>query len=169
VLPADFAAPVIVVQHQRPTAGDYLAESLNAKSDVSVKVADDKERPLPGKVYLAPANYHLMVEPDRTLSLSVDERVNHARPAIDVLFESAAEAYGESLAGLVMTGASSDGSRGLRTIKRHGGLTIVQDPKTAEVSIMPQAAMAATTIDYVTPLKALGRLLTKICTPLNST
>ncbi|MCX4187111.1 chemotaxis protein CheB [Methylophaga sp. OBS4] len=140
-LPRDFSLPIIAVQHTAPTSQGTLAELLNSFCDIEVREANEKEPIEPEKVYFAPANYHLLIEPDRTFTLTVDERVNHARPAIDVLFETAAEAYGVELVGLVLTGANADGAEGLRYLKDKGGLAVVQDPDTAVAPSMPQAAI----------------------------
>ena len=140
-LPRDFSLPIIAVQHTAPTSQSTLAELLNSFCDIEVREANEKEPIEPAKVYFAPANYHLLIESDRTFTLTVDERVNHARPAIDVLFETAAEAYGAGLIGLVLTGANADGAKGLRYLKDKGGLAIVQDPDTAIAPSMPQAAI----------------------------
>lgn len=161
-LPADFPVPVIIVQHVGPQANNYLAQHLNASCRLTVKEADEKESIAAGVVYLAPANYHLLIEEDKTLSLSVSERVNYARPSIDVLFETAADAYGPDLIGIVLTGANDDGSRGLRKIKEQDGLTVVQDPATALVSVMPKSAIAATAVDHILPLEEIGPFLCKI-------
>lgn len=159
---ADFPCPIMVVQHQDPLADDFLARHLDALSRVRVTVADEKETAKAGVVYLAPANYHLMVEDDHTLSLSVDEKVNFARPSIDVLFESAADAYAANLIGVILTGANHDGSQGLRQIKKQGGLTVVQDPRTAKAKNMPEAALAITKVDHILPLSGLGDFLNTI-------
>ncbi len=161
-LSADFPLPVIVVQHQHPTSDDFLVHYLNERCSLKVKQAEEKESILPGVIYIAPPDYHLMVEEDRTFSLSVDEPVNYARPSIDVLFETAADVYGARLAGLILTGASSDGSLGLKRIKESGGLTMVQDPETAEVDFMPRAAVGATEVDYVLTLKEIGKFLNRL-------
>jgi two-component system chemotaxis response regulator CheB len=162
-LPSDFPVPVVIVQHVLPTADDYLARSLKKKCRVTVKQADEKETPLPGVVYIAPPNYHLMIEIDRTLSLSTDEPINDARPAIDVLFETAAEAHESRLIGVMLTGTSSDGSRGLKEVKTRGGLTLVQDPATADAQPMPRAAPVATEVDWLAPLEEIGLLLCELC------
>lgn len=161
-LPADFALGVIVVQHMHPTSDDFLVRYLNEKCNLKVKQADEKEKIVPGVIYVAPANYHLMVEEDRTFSLSVDEPVNYARPSIDMLFETAADAYGARLVGVILTGASADGSHGLKRIKESGGLAIVQDPETAEADTMPRAAIAATEVDHVLPLEEIGPFLKRL-------
>lgn len=158
-LPADFPVPIMVVQHHDRHADDFLASFLNNLSALQVKVAEEKEKATGGFVYLAPANYHLLVEDDTTLSLSLDEKINYARPSVDVLFESAADVYGARLIGIILTGANKDGSKGLRCIQKCGGLTIVQDPVTAEAANMPEAAIAATTVDHIVDLNAVAPLL----------
>lgn len=142
-LPRDFALPIIAVQHIGPSTHSTLAEILDSYCEIQVREANEKEAIQPSTVYFAPANYHLLIEPDRTFTLTVDQRVNYARPAIDVLFETAAEAYGKGLIGMVFTGANSDGAKGLKYIKDKGGLTVVQDPSTATAPSMPQAAILA--------------------------
>jgi len=165
VLEEDFPAPILVVQHQDPQADDFLAHYLNNRCQIRVKIAEEKENLAPGVAYLAPANYHLLVEDDHTLSLSVEEKVNFSRPSIDVLFESAADAYGSHLIGLILTGANHDGSHGLRMIKECGGMALVQDPCTAQASSMPEAALLSTSVDFVLPLDELGNCLTAIFSP----
>jgi len=160
-LPSDFALSIIIVQHQHPESDDFIAKFLDAKCSLTVKQADEKESILPGVIYIAPPNYHLMIEEDRTFSLTIDKRVHYARPSIDILFETAADVFGEKLVGIILTGANKDGSHGLRKIKESGGLTIVQDPDTAEVDTMPKAAIASTKIDYILPLEKIGPF---ICT-----
>ncbi len=155
-LPADFPVPVMIVQHRSAKDDASLTELLGDKCSVIVKQAEDKETPAPGHVYIAPAGYHLLVEADRTLSLSVDPPVNSARPAIDVLFETAAESFGQALIAVVLTGASSDGAAGLRKITSLGGQAIVQDPATAYIATMPQAAIEATAVDCILPIDEIG-------------
>ena len=161
-LPEDFSFPVMVVQHIAPDSDGFLAVHLNNLSRVRVKEAFDKEPIRPATVYLAPPNYHLLVERDRTLCLSVDERVHFARPSIDVLFQNAADVYAERLVGVVLTGANTDGSQGLKHIRHNGGLTIVQDPSTAESPCMPSAAIEAAKPDYIAGLAGIGPLLTSL-------
>jgi two-component system chemotaxis response regulator CheB len=161
-LPADFPLPVLIVQHIGPDAGSGLARLLDECCALRVKEADEQDAILPGTVYLAPPNYHLLVERDGCLALSADPHVSFARPSVDVLFESAAEVFGPRLIGIVLTGANSDGSRGLRSVKQHGGLAIVQDPADAEARQMPQAAMVATRVDHVANLDGMAVLLQKL-------
>lgn len=149
---SEFPLPVIVVQHMSPGSNDFMARSLDAICGLKVGEAEEKEKIKPGNIYISPANYHLLVEEDETLALSTDAKVNFCRPSIDVLFDSAAEVYRQQLIGVILTGANSDGTRGLEKIKRMGGLTIVQDPKEAEVDIMPRSALDKVRPDHVKKL-----------------
>src|ERR1017187_1180771 len=159
LLPKDFNTPIIIVQHIGARSDSQLIKLLNDKSNLCIIEADEKEKIVPGKVYLAPPNYHLMIEMDKTFSLTIDERVSFARPSIDVLFESAAEAYKNKLIGVILTGSNSDGANGLKRIQECGGLTIVQDPKTAESAYMPTSAIAAIKPDYILSLNDITELL----------
>jgi two-component system chemotaxis response regulator CheB len=161
-LPPSFPLPIAIVQHRDKRANDFLAEYFDRLSGVIVTEAEDKEPLCAGHAYLAPAGYHLLIEPDRRFSLSVDARVNYSCPSIDVLFESAADAFAESLIGIVLTGANSDGAQGLKAIKTRGGLAVVQDPDEAEARAMPCAALQATPVDYVLDLKRIGLLLLQL-------
>lgn len=163
-LKEELDTPVIIVQHIGANSGNYMPQYLNSVSQLKVKEAEEKEKLKPGTVYVAPPDYHLLVESNETLSLSVDERVNYSRPSIDVLFESASDAFGNALIGIVLTGANSDGSAGLKKIRRAGGLAIVQDPHSAEVSAMPEAAIAAVGMpDHILSLEDIAKLLNRIC------
>jgi two-component system chemotaxis response regulator CheB len=141
-LPSKTPFPVLLVLHQLSGARSYLREILAGDCDLVIAEALDKETLRPGTVYTAPPDYHLLVEDDGTIALSQDPPENHCRPAIDVLFESAARVYGERLVGVLLSGANSDGARGLHAIHLAGGRTLVQDPATAQVSQMPTAALA---------------------------
>lgn len=165
VLPADYPLPLVVVQHLHPSQDAYLFERLNDGCALTVREAEEKEAVVPGHVYFAPPNYHLLIEMDRTFSLSIDPRVNFSRPAIDVLFASAAAAYGGGLVGVVLTGANHDGAQGLTTIKANHGLTVVQDPATAQTDYMPRAAIAAVAVDHILPLAAIGPFLAGLIRP----
>jgi two-component system chemotaxis response regulator CheB len=162
-LPGDFPLPVVVVQHRRPDSDDFLAVRLDEQSPLPVKEADDKEPLRPGTVYLAPADHHILIEQGGTLALSLDERVSHSRPSIDVLFDSAADVYENKVIGVVMTGANSDGSQGLKHIKQCGGLAVVQDPACAEADCMPREAIKATRVDRVLALEKIAPFLMKCC------
>jgi two-component system, chemotaxis family, protein-glutamate methylesterase/glutaminase len=162
VFPANYPWPIVVVQHLHPLQDGYFTERFAHRCALTVKEADDKEPIKVGYVYFAPPNYHLLIEDDKTFSLSTDEKVNYARPSIDVLFDCAADVYAPWLAGVILTGANHDGAQGLRRIKEKGGLALVQDPTTAESSFMPKAAIEATAVDYVLSLADIGRLLTEL-------
>ncbi|KQX46589.1 chemotaxis protein CheB [Paenibacillus sp. Root444D2] len=161
-LPSDYSLPIIIVQHILESSDSYLAEYLNTQVAIHVKEAIDKETIQPHHVYLAPPGYHLLIEDDRSFSLSIDPKVNYSRPSIDVLFDSAAFAFQEACVGVVLTGANRDGSSGLRTIKESGGITIVQDPETAEFPIMPQAAIDTVKVDYILSLDDIGKFLRQL-------
>jgi two-component system chemotaxis response regulator CheB len=162
-LPAAFPVPLVIVQHFSPHAMSRLHVLLERKCAINVREADEKIKPQPGAAYFVPPNYHLLLELDGTFSLSVDERVNFSRPAIDVTFETAAELYGSALIGVVMTGASADGSQGLARIRALGGYTIVQDPKEAQSVIMPQSAIRVAQPHAVLPLRDIGPTLIRLC------
>jgi two-component system chemotaxis response regulator CheB len=161
-LPAHFSIPIIIVQHLGAHSDSHWIKFLNEKSALKIKEADEKEKIETGHIYIAPPNYHLLIEKNKTFSLTIDERVNYARPSIDVLFESAAEAYKIKLIGIVLTGANNDGTRGIKRIKECGGLIIIQDPKTAESTCMPESAIAAIEPDYIDSLEDIVKLLIKI-------
>jgi two-component system chemotaxis response regulator CheB len=158
-LPADFPLPLLIVQHVDRDAGAGLAQLLDQRCALRVKEADDQDAIVPGTAYVAPANYHLLVENRERLTLSVDPHVSFARPSIDVLFESAADVFGPHLIGVVLTGANFDGAAGLKRVKDRGGLAIVQEPEDAEAAQMPRAALAATEVDHVVPLGSMATLL----------
>ena len=139
-LPADFAVPVVIVQHRGPDAQSFLSDLLQQWTGRKVLEPEDKEPIEPGHIYIAPANYHLLVETGH-FSLTTEAPVRYSRPSIDVMFGSAAHAYGKRLIGVVLTGANEDGSRGLQCVEEYGGYCVVQDPATAEVATMPEAAL----------------------------
>lgn len=159
-LPAGFSLPVAVTQHMAAYPGEgLLAGYLDSTGEIEVREAIDGEPFLPGVVYLSPPNYHMLCEYGDTLALSVDPKVNYARPSIDVLFESAAAVYRDGAIGVVLTGANHDGAAGLAAIGSRGGTTIVQDPDTAYSPTMPRAALEATHVDHVLPVDAIAGLL----------
>lgn len=161
-LPESFSMPIIIVQHIGVSSESYWIELLNNICKLKVKEADEKEKIEEGNIYVAPPDYHLLVEKDETFSLSIDERVNFARPSIDVLFESAATVFKEKLIGIILTGANNDGTNGIIKIKECGGLTIAQEPETAESPFMPASAIKSSNVDYVLSLKKIINLLLKI-------
>lgn len=156
---ASFRPAVLVVLHLPPNRPSVLQRVFGERCALPVREAVDKDPIDVGTVYLAPPDYHLQVEPDRTVSLSFDEPVNYSRPSIDVLFESAAHAYGASLLGIVLTGASADGAAGLRAVRACGGRAWVQDPVDAEVPLMPESALAVAGADDVLTLDGMCRRL----------
>ena len=158
-LPAAFDLPVFVVVHVPPDKNSILAELFDAKCDIKVQEAEDKEPIAGGTVYFATADYHLLVETDKTLSLSNDEPVLYSRPSIDVMFESAADAYGPGLIAVVLTGANQDGAQGLAAVVRAGGVAIVQTPEGAYAAAMPEAAIAAAPSARVLSLKEISLYL----------
>lgn len=155
-LPGNFPGSVLVVQHRKAAAEDLLSRLLRQVCPLPVLDAKDKIQIYPGHVYVAPADYHLLVERDKCLSLSVDAHVSYPRPSIDVLFETAAEVYRECLVAVLLTGANHDGTAGLGKIKACGGVTIAQDPATAEASIMPQSAIDTGWVDQILPLAEIA-------------
>jgi two-component system, chemotaxis family, protein-glutamate methylesterase/glutaminase len=158
----DFGVPVLIVQHLSAQADSYLSTRLDEVSALLVKEAEDKEILQAGVVYVAPPDYHLLVEADGSLTLSVDPKVNFSRPSVDVLFETASDAFADKLVGVILTGANQDGARGLARIKRRGGLAIVQSPDSAQADAMPRAALESTSVDQVLPLHEIAPFLNKL-------
>jgi two-component system, chemotaxis family, protein-glutamate methylesterase/glutaminase len=163
-LTTDFPCPIAIVQHRAVTEGDEqrLAHVLSRYSALPVRDADHGDAPLPANVYLAPADYHLLVEDDR-FELTVDELVHHSRPSIDMLFESAARAYGQEVVGVLLTGYGHDGTAGLLAIRTAGGATIAEDPETALQPKMPRSAIEAGAAAEVLKLDAIAPRLIELC------
>jgi two-component system, chemotaxis family, protein-glutamate methylesterase/glutaminase len=164
VLPSlrhDLDYAILLVLHRR--SGDSLLTGLlSDKTSLEVKEAEEKEAITPGVIYIAPANYHLLVEKDKTLSLDYSEKIHYSRPAIDASYETAAEAYGPLLIGVLLSGANADGAEGLLKIKQAGGLTIVQDPNEASVSYMPQQAIEKNAATKIVKTTQIIRLLNEV-------
>jgi two-component system chemotaxis response regulator CheB len=158
-LPRDYALPLLLVVHAPADPPSVIVELFQAKCRIPVKEAEDKEPIQAGTAYFAPPNYHLLVEPDRRLSLSSEEPLLFSRPSIDVLFESAADVYGPGLAALVLTGASCDGAQGLQAVHAAGGVALVQSPDSAQVPTMPQAALDACPGAHVLGLDRMAEFL----------
>lgn len=154
--------PVMIVQHQSHDSDDFLVRYFDRLCRHSVKEVEDKMPVESGTIYFAPGNYHLLVEPDKTLSLSTEARVNYSRPSIDVLFESAADTYTDRLVGIILTGANIDGTHGAARIKKLGGLIIVQDPATAEADTMPMSVIKHVQVDHVLPLNRIGNFVNSL-------
>ncbi|WP_084128732.1 chemotaxis protein CheB [Cellvibrio mixtus] len=161
-LPAHCQVPIIIVVHMPDSRESRLAEVFQHHFAMAVRMAEDKHRIAPGHIYFAGSGYHLSIERDRSFSLSCEEPVHYSRPSIDILMSSAADAYGASLAGILLTGANQDGAEGMACINKAGGLTIIQDPHEAEMAIMPQAALDLFTPDFVLPLEEIRQLIFKL-------
>lgn len=140
---------IVIVVHRKSTDDQTLEELITLKSKVSVKPVEDKVPLLPGFVYVAPSNYHLLFEKNDTLSLDISEKINYSRPSIDVSFESAAEVYKETLVGILLSGSNTDGTYGLKAIKAAGGTIVVQNPTAAEMPFMPHNAVLNAAPDFV--------------------
>lgn len=198
-LPQSFPLPVVIVQHRHKSSQDRLSDFLQQQSSLQITDAEDKEPIAPGRVYLAPADYHLLIESPReweqslsendftrwrrppvepihnsnspilcrgtaTFALSTEGPVCYARPSIDVLFESAADAFGKKVIGIILTGANSDGSEGLAKIKAEGGLTFVEEPASALCRTMPASAIANVEVDWILPLSKIASSLVNLLT-----
>lgn len=148
-LPNAVSLTIVLILHRKSSVDNTLVDLLASKTAIQVKEVEDKEPLLINTVYVAPPDYHLLIEDKTSFSLDTSEKVLHSRPSIDVTFESAAEIFGKSVIGILLSGASADGAAGLCTIKECGGLTIVQDPETAEVGFMPQQAIQMGGVDKV--------------------
>jgi two-component system, chemotaxis family, protein-glutamate methylesterase/glutaminase len=158
-LPVEFPIPIIVVQHRSKDERNLLEEVLAQKCKIAIKQADEKEKLEKGTVYFAPPDYHLLFEKDHTFSLSFDSKVNYSRPAIDVLFETAAYVYKTRLLAIILTGANADGAAGIKAIKKFGGTTIAQQPANAQFPAMPQAAIDTGFIDKILNMEEIRDLL----------
>lgn len=167
-LPADARVPVICMLHMPASRESRLAEVFAPRLPVPVREAGDKQPVENATVYFAGSGYHLSIERDRSFSLSCEAPVHFARPAIDVLMESAADVYGDELVGILLTGANIDGAAGMAAIRARGGFTVVQDPAEAQVPTMPRAAIAASAPDLILDLAGIGRLLQMITPRLAS-
>jgi len=163
-LPAKAAVAVFIVLHLPRDRPSILAEVFSRKCLLDVREAQDKEPVIAGTVYFAPANYHLLLDHGPQLALSVDDLVHHSRPSIDVLFESAAEVYGNRLLGIILTGANEDGAQGLAAVHDAGGLTVVQTPETARSPQMVISALKLRQADYVLPLEEIAAMLSALPT-----
>ena len=164
-LPEHFPLPLMIVVHMPPDKTGVLTELFRARCHIQVREAEDKEPANGGTAYFAPPGYHLLVEADGYLSLSNDEPVLHSRPSIDVLFESAADAYGPALIAIVLSGANHDGAGGLKAVSEAGGMTIVQSPKGAFAAAMPEAAKAMCPSAQVLTPHEIAEYLQKVSSP----
>jgi two-component system chemotaxis response regulator CheB len=155
-LTTELSFAIIIVLHRKPNTDSTLIDLLSSKTKIPVIEANEKEPIRKGHIYVAPADYHLLIENDRTLSLDYSEKVNFSRPCIDITFQTAAETYQSSLACLLLSGASTDGVEGLELVKTLNGITAVQDPTTAEVPYMPQKALEKMKVDSVVETDKVG-------------
>ena len=161
-LDSDFTLPIVVVQHLHPLQDEATIVKFHENCRIAIKEAEEKESISAGQVYIAPPNYHLLIEDDFSISISIDAKVNFSRPSIDVLFESAANVYGKYLIGIILTGANKDGATGIKMISALGGMTIVQDPNSAAAQAMPLAAIDAIKVDHILSPDKIGQLLNQI-------
>lgn len=153
---------VVIVLHRKSTDDQTLEELIALKSSITVKIVEDKVPLVPGYIYVAPSNYHLLFERNDTLSLDISEKINYSRPSIDVSFESASEIYGEALVGILLSGSNTDGTYGLKAIKAAGGTIVVQNPTVAEMPFMPHNAILNTNPDFVLDNQEILELLRSI-------
>lgn len=156
-----FSIPIAVVQHRHKSSDGDLIDCVQQSTTLTVKEVEDKDEIVPGYVYFAPADYHLLVEPNY-FELSIDEPVSYARPSIDVLFESAADAYADQTIGVILTGANQDGAAGAAAVKASGGKLIVQKPTNAESPIMPAAAISRVSPDWILSLTEIADQLNQL-------
>ncbi|EDM36394.1 protein-glutamate methylesterase [Pedobacter sp. BAL39] len=145
----DLSFPIVIVIHRKHGADSLLPDLLSARTSLRVKEVEEKETILPGTVYVAPSDYHLLIELDHTFSLDYSEKINFSRPAIDATFQTAAEVYGAGLVCLLLSGSNADGVEGLKSVKQWGGLATIQDPESAQVAYMPEEARKRVNIDRI--------------------
>jgi two-component system, chemotaxis family, protein-glutamate methylesterase/glutaminase len=144
-----YPVPVVLVLHRSNSNELLLEELLGFKTGMTVKEADEKEKPQRGHIYICPADYHLLFEKDESITLDYSEKVNFCRPSIDVTFQSAADVFGDELVCILLSGANADGAEGLSYVKQKKGTTVIQSPQDAEVSYMPQMALQRKTSDFI--------------------
>jgi len=149
LLQKNLPAPIVIILHRKSSYDSTLTDLFAARTTLAVKEAGEKEIIQPNTIYIAPADYHLLIENDHTFSLDYSEKINYSRPSIDVTFESAAEVYGIALVCILLSGANSDGVAGMKATKNRGGITVAQNPDTAEVPYMPQQAILNVPVDFI--------------------
>ncbi len=162
LLREDLAFPVIVVLHRKAGKDQLLTDLLKTKTHLLVKELEEKETIEPATIYIAPPNYHVLIEKDHSFSLDASEKVNFSRPSIDVTFESAADVYGKNLVCLLLSGSNNDGSFGLQKVKEQGGRAIIQDPDTADVPFMPQNAADTVAIDQILTIDEMAGYINQL-------
>jgi len=161
-LPVINSFAIVIVLHRKSTDEETLEELIKLKSVIEVKQVEDKTPLLPGFIYVAPSNYHLLFEKNKLLSLDISEKINYSRPSIDVSFESAAEVYKNQLIGILLSGSNSDGTQGLKAIQNEGGTIVIQDPESAEMPFMPTNAILNTTPDFVLNIQEIVQFILSI-------
>ncbi|MDR6783617.1 two-component system chemotaxis response regulator CheB [Pedobacter africanus] len=155
----DISFPIIIVVHRKHGADSLLPSLLSSRTSLKVKEVDEKEKILAGTVYVAPSDYHLLIEQDQTFSLDYSEKINYSRPSIDATFQTAAEVYGPKLVCLLLSGSNADGVNGLKTVKAWGGTAAIQDPDTAQVAYMPAQAKLNVEIDAILSIEDMGEFI----------
>lgn len=158
----DIHFAILLIVHRRSGPDNLLIDLLSVKTQITVKEADEKEPIRPGVIYVAPSDYHLLIEKDRTISLDNSEKVNFSRPSIDVTFESAADVYGKGLVCMLLSGANADGAAGMKTAKEHGALIVVQNPDDAEMAVMPNSALHSGIVDHVLDKEDIADFINKL-------
>ncbi|MDF2188170.1 chemotaxis protein CheB [Paraflavitalea sp. CAU 1676] len=155
---------ILIVTHRKASSEDLLVDLLNSRGSWPVREAEEKEPVAPHAIYVAPSDYHLLIEKDFTFSLDVSEKVNYSRPSIDITFESAAEVYGEGLVAILLSGANADGVAGMKRVRSNGGTCVVQDPSTAEVSYMPAQAIEQGLAHHILPAEEMAAFINGLFT-----
>jgi two-component system chemotaxis response regulator CheB len=158
-LDPELSFPVIIIVHRKHGTDSLLPELLSGRTKLLVKEIDEKEPIVAGKIYIAPSDYHTLIEQDHTFSLDYSEKINYSRPAIDATFQTAAEVYKEKLVCLLLSGSNADGVNGLKSVKAWGGTTAIQDPATAQVSYMPEQASIHAKIDYTLRIEHMAEFI----------
>lgn len=158
----DLSFPIVIIIHRKHGADSLLPDLLATRTQLQVKEVEEKEFLLAGTIYIAPSDFHLLIEQDKSFSLDYSEKVNFSRPAIDVTFQTAAEVYQDKLVCLLLSGSNSDGVNGLKSVKNWGGMAAIQDPDSAQVAYMPQRAAAEVEIDHVLKVERMAEFINKI-------
>lgn len=161
-LPVDFPLPIFLSLHRLKHVRNGFVEALSIKSKITIIEPHDKQTPIPGVAYLAPANYHMLIDMDRKICLATSAQVNHSRPSIDLSFQTAAESYRDKLVGLILSGANKDGAEGLKRVKEMGGLTIVQDPKDSQITTMPNSAINIFSPDKILSISQISEFINQL-------
>lgn len=162
ILPSDYSIPIAVALHRSSGSEDFYKIFGSCEFALKIYEPNDRDAFLAGKIFLAPSDYHMLIDKDETICLSTSDRTNHAQPSIDELFETAADCFENNLIGIILSGASKDGTRGLGRIKEKGGLTIAQNPLEASSDTMIRAAMDTNKVDYIYDADQIGRFLLEL-------